>query len=146
MLLNSPIQCIRKKFSAVMIDLRMLWRPFQLLNQHSCIKCTINWLHSTLHCSHFLSFYEIHPCPVLPRSLQKGDVFILWHFYHHLIEDWHNSVWRAITSTIFNVLHSHVTIYSTSSWSLKLICHLEKNGFWMCLSMVWARHLQLNWD
>lgn len=128
MLLNFPVQNIRKKFTAVMVDLRMLWRSFRFLNQHSCIECTISWLHSTLHCSHFFCFLNIHPCPVLPTPLQQGNVFILWqYFYHYLIYNYHNSVWRAITSTTINVLHSHVTMYSTSGWSLKLTYNLEKN-------------------
>ena len=128
--MNSPVQCIRKKFTTVMVDHRMLWRPLWLLNQHRCIRCTIKWLHSTLHYSHFLCFYNIHHCPVLLTSLQSGNVFVLWQrFYNHLIYDWHKSVWRATTNTIINALHSHVTVYSTWGWSLKSIYHLEKKKF-----------------
>lgn len=128
MLLNSPIQRIRKKFATVMVDLRMPWRPFWLLKQHSCIKCAINCVFNTTLQPFPFFFYNIHHCPVLLTSLQKDNVFILWqYFYHYLIYDWHNSVWKAITSTIIDIFHSHVTMYSTSGWSLKLIYHLEKN-------------------
>lgn len=134
MLLNSPIQCSRKKFPSVMITFRMLWRAFCLLNQHSCIKCTIIWLHSTLHCIY--CFYKIHHCPVLPTSLQQGNGFILWqHGHRYLINNWHDSVGRGITNVITKVLRSrdyveHFRATFEINISLEKETYVKQMGFW----------------
>lgn len=141
MLLNSPIQCIRKKFTSVMTTFRMLWRNVGVLNQLHQMHYQLIAFNSVL--KSFTGSTRSITAQSSQQLPQKGNEFILWqHVHHYWIID--VTLYEEASQMLLPMFCTVVTMQTSSGWPLKLMHHFKKKP----LETVkhGQEHLEINWD